>query len=620
MSKQELIEAQEDDAAIRSVIQAVKHGKWPEENGSCLERSRFKKEMGKLMMKDGLLHRLSKRPSGEELTQLVLPSKFKEVVLKATHDDLGHLGIERMADLLRSRFFWPKLACDVEQYIKNCGECVTRKTPCHRVAPLHHISSNGPMDLVCIDFLSMEPDSAGISNVLVVTDHFTRYAQAFPSRNQKAQTVTKILVDKYFLHYGLPARIHSDQGRDFESQLIKELLKMMGIRKSRTTPYHPQGDPQPERFNRTLLSMLGTLGCERKRQWSKHIGYLVHAYNSTICDATWYSPYFLMFGREARLPIDLCFGTSPDGKAEGGHSRYVTKLKEDLQRAYKLASEVAYKTHQRNKRSYDKRVGFHTLDIGDRVLLRNLGLKGKHKLESRWSPIPYVVLGKMPNIPVYKVKPEDGGGGVKTLHRDHLLPIGQLVRMPTLEMEDKSHVKTRSRTRAETQQRSKKVLPEEQEARQELQFTDSSSDVEYYGPGKPYSAYLKEILTKDRDAVGQSNLIQDDSDYSQQSDENPAKDSLSEGKSLEEEHHSMSEEDGDQDSVPEEESDPETDNPCHDKHPETVTKTKVISKPENRPKRMVKPVIRLTYDEPGKPKDQPLTIVHRCVIIKIGKS
>lgn len=265
-------------------------------------------------------------------------------------------------------------------------------------------------------------------------------------------------------------------------------------------------------------------------------------------------------------------------------------------------------------------MGFQTLDIGDRVLLRNLGLKGKHKLESRWSPIPYVVLGKMPNIPVYKVKPEDGGGGVKTLHRDHLLPIGQLVRMPTLEMEDKSHVKTRSRTRAGTQQRSKKVLPEEQESRQVLQYTDSSSDVEYYGPGKPYSAYLKEILTKDRDAVGQSNLIQDDSDYSQQLDENSAKDSLSEGNSLEEEHYSMSEEDGDQDSVPEEESDPETDNPCHDKHPETVTKTKVISKPENRPKRMVKPVIRLTYDEPGKPKDQPLTIVHRGVIIKIGKS
>lgn len=73
----------------------------------------------------------------------------------------------------------------------------------------------------------MEPDSKGISNVLVITDHFTRYAQAFPAKNQKALTVAKILVEKYFVHYGLPTRIHSDQGRDFESRLIKELLKVL---------------------------------------------------------------------------------------------------------------------------------------------------------------------------------------------------------------------------------------------------------------------------------------------------------------------------------------------------------------------------------------------------------
>ena len=133
------------------------------------------------------------------------------------------------------------------------------------------------MDLVCIEFLSVEPDSKGISNVLVVSDHFTRYGQAFPTRNQKAQVVAKVLVEKYFLHYGLPARIHSDQGRDFESRLIKELLTLMGFCKSRTTPYHPQGDPQPERLNQTLLSMLGTLGREKKRNWSQHVGHLVHA-------------------------------------------------------------------------------------------------------------------------------------------------------------------------------------------------------------------------------------------------------------------------------------------------------------------------------------------------------
>ena len=80
--------------------------------------------------------------------------------------------------------------------------------------------------------------------MLVITDHFIRYAQAFPTQNQKALTAAKVLVEKFFVHYGLPSWIHSNQGRDFESlKSIKELLRILGINKSRTTPYHPQGDP-----------------------------------------------------------------------------------------------------------------------------------------------------------------------------------------------------------------------------------------------------------------------------------------------------------------------------------------------------------------------------------------
>ncbi len=242
--------------------------------------------------------------------------------------------------------------------------------------------------------------------------------------------MAKILVQKYFVHYGLPVRIHSDQGRDFESKLIKELLTTLGIQKSRTTPYHPQGDPQPERFNRTLLSMLATLGQEKKRSWSQHVASLVHAYNSTKSDATGYSPYYLMFGREARLPVDLCFETSKDGTDERKHFQYVECLKRDLQRAYQLARQAADKTHLRNKRAYDQKVKFQKIQEGDRVLLKNLGLKGKHKLESRWSSIPHVVVGQMPNLPVFRVKPEEGRGRERTIHRDHILPIGQSVRIP----------------------------------------------------------------------------------------------------------------------------------------------------------------------------------------------
>lgn len=199
ISKDELVHAQKEDPVIGSALQAVQHHKWPEHVENDPEFSQLKREKDKLTLNTGLLYRQSKLPSEENVNQLILPTKYRDTVLRALHDDLGHLGIERITDLLRQRFFWPKMAKYVEQYIKNCKECITRKPPNQRTAPLHQITSRGPMDLVCIDFLSMEVDSKGMSSVLVVTDHFTRYAQAFPTKNQKAQTVAKILVDKFFV-------------------------------------------------------------------------------------------------------------------------------------------------------------------------------------------------------------------------------------------------------------------------------------------------------------------------------------------------------------------------------------------------------------------------------------
>ena len=96
--------------------------------------------------------------------------------------------------------------------------------------------------MVCIDFLSLDPSKGGIENVLVITDHFTRYAQAFPTKNQTAQTTARILFEHYIVHYGFPARIHSDQGRNFEGETIKHLCELANVKKSRTTPYQPMGN------------------------------------------------------------------------------------------------------------------------------------------------------------------------------------------------------------------------------------------------------------------------------------------------------------------------------------------------------------------------------------------
>jgi len=144
---------------------------------------------------------------------------------------------------------------------------------------------------------------------------------------------------------------------------------MLGIKKSRTTPYHPQGDPQHERFNRTLLDMLGTLDTQDKSKWSKHLSHLVHAYNCTMNESTGYSPYFIMFGREARLAVDVTFWVSSDGTSTKSYLRYVKNMKRELQAAYQLAGRMAEKKNEGNKQRYDQRVCFCPLDSGDRVLI-----------------------------------------------------------------------------------------------------------------------------------------------------------------------------------------------------------------------------------------------------------
>ena len=356
--------------------------------------------------------------------QLVVPKAYRSRALVGCHDDVGHQGRMRTLSLLRERFYWPGMQTEAMQHVQQCTRCLRRKTPSH-VAPLQPIHVTQPLELVHMDYLSLEPSKGNIENVLVITDHFTRYALAYPSKTQTAQATARILWDNFICHYGFPEKFISDQGRNFESDLIKELCKIAGVKKLHTTPYHPQGNGQCERFNSTLCNMLGTLSEEEKSDWKSYLGCMTHAYNCTKHASTTYSPYYLMFGRHPRLPIDVEFGLPKSNSGDNSSkSRYVQKLRRRLNYAFQKATKVANQQANKYKSSYDKSIKGPQLQEEDLVLVKIVAHKGRHKLQDKWEPEEYVVVEQpIAGTPVYRVQPVTGGN-IRTLHRNLLLPLG----------------------------------------------------------------------------------------------------------------------------------------------------------------------------------------------------
>ena len=378
------------------------------------EVKRLLDDWNRLILDDDVLYRRRKTDRGEVL-QVVCPSRVRPLVCQTLHNDMGHLGQDRTIALSRDRFHWPGMAADIVSWISKCKRCICAKAPVlPHCAPLESIVTSQPMELVALDFIAIE-DGQAAANVLVITDHFSKYAVAIPTRNQTAQTTAKALFDNYIVHYGFPARIHSDQGRNFESSILKELCKIAGVQKSRTTPYHPMGNGCTERFNRTLLSMLRTLEDNKKRQWKKYVPQLVHAYNCTQHQTTGYSPYYIMFGRQPRLAADVLLNLKFPERDNGCQTSYVQDLSKRLETAYRIAQDAIKKSGAKSKKRYDRRVRGAVPQVGDLVLVKLTGLIGKQKLADKWQTEPYLVIRKPDkDMPVYVVQHADGSGPERT--------------------------------------------------------------------------------------------------------------------------------------------------------------------------------------------------------------
>ena len=360
----------------------------------------------------------------DEIQQLVLPLRLHDSVLQSLPDDNGHQGVQHVIELLHSKIYWPLMFTDTDRWIARCERChIAKGDYTEPKTQQGTLTANQPLELLCIDFTKADPSKGGKENILILTDAFSKFSQAFVTSSQKAIIVAKLLIEKWFSVFGVPAWIHSDQGRSFDNDIIFHLCKMYGIRQSKTMPYNPRGNAICKCFNRTLFGHMRTLTEEQKPNWSTYVPSLVYAYNSTPHVLTGFQPYELMFRRKAPMPCDNWLGLA-QYKSPGFKSKtiWLNQQLGAMMHANKQALKYIQKSNKRNQsHTSGKEL---VIPKGNHVLLRDHP-EGRNKIQNRFKPDVFVVVDhhKEPNIYYIKRLSADKDAQPKVVHRRQLFDL-----------------------------------------------------------------------------------------------------------------------------------------------------------------------------------------------------
>ena len=380
--------------------------------------------------------------------------------------------------------YLPEGERDISNFVRKRCRCIADKRPnVPERAKLSPIESSYPFEVVAIDFIHLDRCKGGYEYVLVVTDFFTKFVQMYATKSRSSKAAAKKIFDEFILGYGFPKRIMHDKGGEWNSVLFEELHRLTGIEASNTTPYHPMSNGQCERMNRSLVSMLKSLSAKEKKNWASALPKLSFAYNSTHHSSTGFTPFYMTFGRESRLPIDGVFEevqVDRNGSLKSRSYRdFVDQWNNSMAEAFKLAKERNHKSQEYNKEMYDKKVKEVGIEVGDQVLVKNLREKGgTGKLRSHWERQIFTVVKQKEHLPVYHVQNLKNSRDVRILHRNHLMKCEQL---PTDvfdddEEEEESPVKRITRSQTKLKGKSRTEGKGKKEAGKKVTFREESKE------------------------------------------------------------------------------------------------------------------------------------------------
>lgn len=341
---------QEDDENLKTIITLLKKGKLNEPEPTQIKKLNSEGKLlwrlrSNLRFRGDLLHFVDHNGN----YRLLVPSKDRNELVKMVHERFAHVGIRKSLRLLADSYYWPNMDFEVRMAIGSCKECLERKslpTKPHLQGNLH---TGYPFEKISVDVTGPLPASRdGKRYLLGIIDNFSRYPVLVPLRSATAISIAKVIYTRWISIFGVPQVIHSDRGTEFENSLILELCQLLGVRKSRSSPYYPKGDSMIERLFRNTKDMIYTTAKSTGKEWVDVIPTVEMALRSCVHEITKLTPYEVLFGMKMTTPF------SRIGKREQKcTNEYVRKLQNEIhaiqtkvrksQRFYESEEEVAFK-------------------------------------------------------------------------------------------------------------------------------------------------------------------------------------------------------------------------------------------------------------------------------------
>ena len=347
-------------------------------------------------------------------------------ILKSIHSSTtaAHLGVTKTLEKLRARFYWPGHKKDVGVFVSSCLVCQQRNSPKqkHRHS-LVNWPPSFPFAHIGIDFLVPLPVSNGNSSIALFGDHFTKWYEAVTLPDQTAEMTATALLEHWISRFGVPVSIHTDQGRNFESKLFQSLMQSLQIDKTRTTSFHPQSNAVIERMNRTLLNMLVKSVDDFLSNWTQQLPYVMMAFRTSVHESTGYTPQFLVFGEEIKLPIDIQY-PSPEQPNKTDVHQFVQQKRVDMQRAHEVARLHRQAAQLRRNALYNSKLHGPRYKPGDNVWLHSSVISTglSPKLSPPWKG-PYTIVQCLNDV-TYKIK-NTVNQKETIVHYDRLKPFVQ---------------------------------------------------------------------------------------------------------------------------------------------------------------------------------------------------